>query len=329
MKLIATMPDEALEVVSTTEDKEMQIEYNGIQFKDLLKLIISPLTSIIAQILGGHLDLYVHTKAQLREYCKERGKQWSDEYIDLLIRKEPIFYSLIKSYDSLSNTLIPSREQYIANTSETPHWTHSVLISCTTSQHHKWPIHSSWKWRWRAIMVRMHWRHWVRSGLSTSYESIQMKSWRRRIWRRSSWFTWVNSMRARTFDWWRRMKSMTPFDYWRTFEDRSLRSWNDMLRSTLVKAGRQLRAVRASIILMQTTCMEESFIEWCPMSWWVCLRENRWWRRSIEIRSNGFNHSTHLTNMDTSSSVISKHPHNSMTSSMTFHSFFSIQKAGM
>ena len=121
MKLIATMPDEALEVVSTTEDKEMQIEYNGIQFKDLLKLIISPLTSIIAQILGGHLDLYVHTKAQLREYCKERGKQWSDEYIDLLIRKEPIFYSLIKSYDSLSNTLIPSREQYIANTSETPH----------------------------------------------------------------------------------------------------------------------------------------------------------------------------------------------------------------
>ena len=27
--------------------------------------------------------------------------------------------------------------------------------------------------------------------------------------------------------------------------------------------------------------------------------------------------------------MISKHPHNSITSSMTFHSFFSIQKAGM
>ena len=120
MKLIATMPDEALEVTSTTEDKEVQIEYNGIQFKDLLKLIISPLTSIIAQILGGHLDLYVHTKNQLREYCEERSKQWKDEYIDLLIRKESMFYTLIKSYDSINNTLIPSREQYIANTSETP-----------------------------------------------------------------------------------------------------------------------------------------------------------------------------------------------------------------
>ena len=30
-----------LEVIPTTEDKEMQIEYHGIQFKDLLKLISS------------------------------------------------------------------------------------------------------------------------------------------------------------------------------------------------------------------------------------------------------------------------------------------------
>ena len=51
-----------LEVIPTTEDKEMQIEYNGIQFKDSLKLISSPLRSIVAQTLGGNLDLYVHTK---------------------------------------------------------------------------------------------------------------------------------------------------------------------------------------------------------------------------------------------------------------------------
>ena len=46
-----------LEVIPTSENKEMQIEYNGIQFKDSLKLISSPLRSIGAQTLGGNLDL--------------------------------------------------------------------------------------------------------------------------------------------------------------------------------------------------------------------------------------------------------------------------------
>ena len=53
MKLIAAVPGGDLEVIPTTEDKEMQIEYNGIQFKDSLKLISSPLCSIVAQTLGG------------------------------------------------------------------------------------------------------------------------------------------------------------------------------------------------------------------------------------------------------------------------------------
>ena len=104
---------DSLEVIPTTEDKEMQIEYNGIQFKDSLKLISSPLRSIVAQTLGGNLDLYVHTKQQLRKYCESRGKQWSDEYIDLLTRKEPMFYSLIKSYDTLNNhQIVRHIEQY-------------------------------------------------------------------------------------------------------------------------------------------------------------------------------------------------------------------------
>ena len=98
-----TMPGD-LKVIPTTEDKEMQIEYNGIQFKDSLKLISSQLRSIVAQTLGGNLDLYVHTKDQLRKHC---------ESIDLLTRKEPMFYNLIKSYDTLNNTVIPSREQCI------------------------------------------------------------------------------------------------------------------------------------------------------------------------------------------------------------------------
>ena len=115
MKIIAahSTNTDSLEVIPTTEDKEMQIECNGIQFKDSLKLISSPLRSIVAQTLGGNLDLYVHTKDQLRKYCESLGKQWNDEYIDLLTRKEPMFYSLIKSYDTLKNTVIPTREQCI------------------------------------------------------------------------------------------------------------------------------------------------------------------------------------------------------------------------
>ena len=113
MKIIAAVPGGDLKVIPTTEDKGMQIEYNDIQFKDSLKLISSPLRSIVAQTLGGNLDLYVHTKQQLCKYCESLGKQWNDEYIELLTRKEPMFYSLIKSYESLGNTVIPSREQCI------------------------------------------------------------------------------------------------------------------------------------------------------------------------------------------------------------------------
>ena len=57
-----------LEVIPTTEDKEMQIEFHGIQFKDLLKLISSPLKTIVAQTLGDNLEHYKHTKTQLRKY---------------------------------------------------------------------------------------------------------------------------------------------------------------------------------------------------------------------------------------------------------------------
>ena len=101
------------EVIPITKDKKLQIEFHGIQFKDSLKLISSPLKSIVAQTLGDNLEQHKHTKTQLRRYYEERSKQWNDEYIDLLTRKEPMFYTLIKSYDSLNNTLIPSCEQCI------------------------------------------------------------------------------------------------------------------------------------------------------------------------------------------------------------------------
>ena len=59
------------------------------------------------------MDLCVHTKQQLCKYCESRDKQWNDEYIDLLTRKEPKFYSLIKSYETMNNIVIPSRKQCI------------------------------------------------------------------------------------------------------------------------------------------------------------------------------------------------------------------------
>ena len=76
-------------------------------------MISSPLKTIVTQALGDYLEHYKHTKTQLRRYCEERDKQWSDEYIDLLTRKEPMFYTLIKSYSFLNNTLIPSHQQCI------------------------------------------------------------------------------------------------------------------------------------------------------------------------------------------------------------------------
>ena len=102
-----------LEVIPTTEDKEIQIEYLGIQFKDSYKLINSPLKTIVAQTLGDNLEHYKHTKTLLRKNCESQGKQWSAEYIDLLTWKELLLYSLIKSYDSLNNTLISSHQQCI------------------------------------------------------------------------------------------------------------------------------------------------------------------------------------------------------------------------
>ena len=60
-----------LEVIPTTEDKEMQIGYHSILFKDSLKLISSSLKTILAQTLGDDLEHYKHTKTQLRRYCRK------------------------------------------------------------------------------------------------------------------------------------------------------------------------------------------------------------------------------------------------------------------
>ena len=63
-------------------------------------------------ILSEKTWIITYSKAQLKRYCDTRGKQWTDESIELMIWKELMSYSLIKSYSSLNNTTISTREQY-------------------------------------------------------------------------------------------------------------------------------------------------------------------------------------------------------------------------
>ena len=80
MKLIVSFTsahpsDNCLEVIPTSEDKEMQIEFRNIQFKDSFKLINSPLKTIVAQTLGNDLDQVVCSWRILRE---TRNRQFFD-----------------------------------------------------------------------------------------------------------------------------------------------------------------------------------------------------------------------------------------------------------
>ena len=99
------------EIIPTSEDKEMLIEFGGIQFKDSYRMISAPLKSIVEQILGNDISNYKHTSALMAEYFKNNGMVWKDEYIDLMTRKEPMFYSAVKSYACLSNTSIPTKKE--------------------------------------------------------------------------------------------------------------------------------------------------------------------------------------------------------------------------
>ena len=115
--------------------------------------------------------------------------------------KEPMFYTLIKSYDSLNNTFIPSRKQCyddmkgemmsqdeydhmmkLWNTFDINTWSEyyelynvlDVILMADAFEHFRnttlnafgvdlmhsittpqMAIHSSWRWQWRMIMVRV------------------------------------------------------------------------------------------------------------------------------------------------------------------------------
>lgn len=96
-----------LEVIPTSMDKEMLITINGIDFKDSYRMISNKLKDIVNQTLGSDLNNYVVTKQLLKQYLEDHHKHYDDSYIELMTRKEPMFYSLITSYQSLSNTKLP------------------------------------------------------------------------------------------------------------------------------------------------------------------------------------------------------------------------------
>ena len=95
--------------IPNSMDKEMMINYQGIQFKDSYKMISAPLKKIVSDTLGSNIDNYKITKELVKEYLQSKNKEYRDEYIELMTRKEPMFYNLITSYSSLKTRKIPDQ----------------------------------------------------------------------------------------------------------------------------------------------------------------------------------------------------------------------------
>lgn len=100
-------PNSKLDVIPTAMDKEMLITLDNIDFKDSYKMISSKLKDIVAQTLGSDLNNYPVTKQLLKHYLEDHNKNYDETYIELMTRKEPMFYNLITSYKTLSNRYMP------------------------------------------------------------------------------------------------------------------------------------------------------------------------------------------------------------------------------
>ena len=102
-------PKSKLDVIPTATDKEMLITLDGLVFKDSYKLIPDSLKKIVDQNLGKDINNYPYTRKNLRWWFISHKKHWDDSYIELLTRKEPMFYGLITSYYSLSIKKMPKQ----------------------------------------------------------------------------------------------------------------------------------------------------------------------------------------------------------------------------
>lgn len=112
--------NQKMKVIATSMDKFMNISFNGISIKDSFKMITAPLKNMVNEMLGSNVSNYVYTSQIMEQYFRENNKEWKPEYIELLTRKEPMFYNLIKSYNSLSTKGIPKQEDIFDDLSLLP-----------------------------------------------------------------------------------------------------------------------------------------------------------------------------------------------------------------
>ncbi len=101
--------EKEISCIPNSMDKEMMINYQGIQFKDSYKMISAPLKKIVSDTLGSNIDNYKVTRELVKKYLQSKNKEYKDEYIELMTRKEPMFYNLITSYSSLKTRKIPDQ----------------------------------------------------------------------------------------------------------------------------------------------------------------------------------------------------------------------------
>ena len=101
---------EELNIIPTAMDHYMQIQTKQLVFKDSKKLISGSLRSLVQTFLGGDKSKYNATITSVKQWCKSYGIEFKDNYIDLLLQKEPMFYNLVDSFESLSTPTIPKLE---------------------------------------------------------------------------------------------------------------------------------------------------------------------------------------------------------------------------
>ena len=108
----ATTSGPRLNVIPTTEsgDRLLMASFGGVQFGDSCKMIQAPLKDMVNEFLGSDITKYKYTETCIRQFLEDRGKAYRPEYIELLTRKEPMFYNLVTSESALDTKQIPKRE---------------------------------------------------------------------------------------------------------------------------------------------------------------------------------------------------------------------------
>jgi len=102
-----------MKVIPTTMDKSMAITTKYLQFKDTLRMLSSSLKALVETYLGTDLTRYRTTIPTIRDWCTRHGKPFDESYVELMLQKEPMFYNLVTSIETLNTKGIPKREDIV------------------------------------------------------------------------------------------------------------------------------------------------------------------------------------------------------------------------